>query len=159
MKKLGILGAVIIVLFGGIIILTNLANKEKLADNPYGTDNLKQTTIDLLNNESYQNIILPEALEEKIDSGKPVLAYFFSPECSHCRNFTPYLMEQAEKHEVQIDQLNLLEFDEWDTYNIDSTPTLIYFNDGEEVERLMGDYSTHESHQNELKQFLENVDL
>lgn len=153
------IGAIIIVLFGGIIVLTNLSNKDKLADNPYGTNNLKQSTIDLLDNENYQNIILPDALSEKIDSGEPVVAYMFSPECVHCKNFTPYLMPVAEEYGVHIDQLNLLEFDkEWGKYGIESTPTLIYFNEGQEVERLVGDYSTEESHQEQLKDFLENVE-
>lgn len=158
MKKLGIIGAIIIVLFGGIILLTNMSNKDKLADNPYGTDNLKQSTIDLLDNEHYQNIILPDALEEKIASGEPVVAYMFSPECIHCQNFTPYLMPQAKEHGIHIDQLNLLEFNEWNTYGIESTPTLIYFNEGKEVGRLLGDYSTNEEAKEQLKQFLEHIE-
>ena len=140
MKKLAIVGAVIVLLFAGIIVLTNMKNSEKLEDNPYGTDNLKQSTIDLLDDKNYQNIILPDALAKKIESGDGVVGYFFSPECSHCKNFTPKLMPIADELDVQVDQLNILEYtNEWDTYNITATPTLIYFENGEEVARLEGD--------------------
>lgn len=140
MKKLAIVGAVIVLLFAGIIILTNMKNSEKLEDNPYGTKNLKQSTIDLLDDENYQNIILPDALAKKIESGEGVVGYFFSPECSHCKNYTPKLMPIADEMDIQVDQLNILEYtNEWDTYNITVTPTLIYFENGEEVARLEGD--------------------
>ena len=140
MKKLAIVGAVIVLLFAGIIILTNMKNSEKLEDNPYGTKNLKQSTIDLLDDENYQNIILPDELAKKIESGEGVVGYFFSPECSHCKNYTPKLMPIADEMDIQVDQLNILEYtNEWDTYNITATPTLIYFENGEEVARLEGD--------------------
>lgn len=142
MKKLGIIGAIVVVLFAGIIILTNLSNKDKLAYNPYDTDNLKQSTIDLLDDENYQNIILPDDLQKKVDSGEPVLAYMFSPECSHCQAMTPALMPIADEVGVQIDQYNILEYEQgWEDYQVEATPTLIYFEDGKEVERLVGDYS------------------
>lgn len=140
MKKLAIVGAVIVLLFAGIIVLTNMKNSEKLEGNPYGTKNLKQSTIDLLDDENYQNIILPDALAKKIESGNGVVGYFFSPECSHCKNYTPKLMPIADEMDIQVDQLNILEYtNEWDTYNITATPTLIYFENGEEVARLEGD--------------------
>ena len=143
MKKLGIIGAVVIVLFIAVILLTNLSNKDKLANNPYDTDNLRQSTIDLLDDENYQNIILPDALEEKIASGEPVVAYMFSPECPHCKKMTPSLMPIADEVGVQIDQLNILEYEQgWDDYNVEATPTLIYFNEGKEVDRIVGDYSS-----------------
>ncbi|MBM7608728.1 thiol-disulfide isomerase/thioredoxin [Lysinibacillus composti] len=140
MKKLGIIGGVVIVLFIVIILLTNLSNKDKLENNPYGTNNLRQSTIDLLDDENYQNIILPDALEEKIASGEPVTAYLFSPECPHCKNMTPKLMPIADEMGVEIDQLNILEYQAgWDDYNVEATPTLIHFKDGKEVNRLVGD--------------------
>ncbi|KGR75739.1 thioredoxin family protein [Ureibacillus sinduriensis] len=142
MKKLGIIGAIVVVLFAAIIILTNLANEDKLEGNPYGTDKLNQSTIDLLDDENYQNIILPEALKEKIDSGEPVVAYMFSPTCVHCQAMTPALMPIASEVGVQIDQYNVLEYEQgWDDYNVEATPTLIYFEDGKEVNRIVGDYS------------------
>ena len=141
MKKLGIIGAVVVALFALIIVLTVVSNNSKLANNPYDTDDLRQSTIDLLDDENYQNIILPKALEEKIASGEKTIAYMFSPECGHCVNFTPKLMSVAADLDLQVDQLNVLEYDDpWDDYRITGTPTLIYFENGEEVTRIVGDY-------------------
>ncbi|CAM5208432.1 Thiol-disulfide isomerase/thioredoxin OS=Ureibacillus acetophenoni OX=614649 GN=SAMN05877842_10733 PE=4 SV=1 [Ureibacillus acetophenoni] len=156
MKKLGIIAAVIVVLFAAIIILTNLSNQSKLSDsNPYGTTDLQQSTIDFLDNEFYQNIIQPEALKEKIATGEPVVAYMFSPECPHCKNFTPNLMPIADEVGVHIDQLNILEYQAgWNEYGIEYTPTLIYFNEGKEVNRIVGDYS---SEKEKVVEFLEQA--
>jgi thioredoxin 1 len=142
MKKIAIIGSIIVVLFAAIVLLTKLSNNDKLADNPYETNKLNQATIDLLDDPNYQNIILPDDLTDKIASGEPTLAYMFSPLCSHCKNFTPKLMPIADELDLDIDQLNVLEFDKaWATYNVEATPTLIYFNNGEEVARLLGDVS------------------
>jgi len=139
LKKLVIIGAAVVLLFAAIFVLTNMSNSDKLKENPYGTDNLQQSTIDLLDDENYQNIILPEDLEEKIESGEGVFAYLFSPVCSYCMQFTPTLMAVAEQEGIQIDQLNVLEFgNAGTTYNLEGTPTLIYFENGEEVTRLYG---------------------
>ena len=140
MKKLAIIGAAVVLLFAAIIVLTNMSNSDKMKDNPYDTDNLQQATIDLLDDENYQNIILPDALQAKIDSGEGVFAYMFSPLCGHCINFTPKLMTVAEQEDIHIDQLNVLEYgNAGTTYQITQTPTLVYFENGEEVTRLVGD--------------------
>ena len=141
MKKLAIIGAIVVGLFAIIIVLTTMSNNSKLANNPYDTDDLDQATIDLLDDENYQNIILPAALDEKIQSGEKTIAYMFSPLCSHCKNFTPKLMSVASDVDLQIDQLNVLEYDDaWDKYLLTGTPTLIYFENGQEVTRISGDY-------------------
>lgn len=132
-----------------------MSNNGKLKNNPYGTNNLQQSTINLLDDENYQNIILPDALEKKIASGEPVLAYMFSPECPHCKKLTPKLMPIADELDLQIDQLNILEYDKgWDEYNIEYTPTLIYFEDGKEVDRLVGD-----APEEGIRQFFDEVVL
>ncbi len=141
MKKLGIIGGIVVALFALIIVLTTMSNNSKLENNPYDTDDLNQSTIDLLDDENYQNIIVPKDLEEKIASGEKTIAYFFSPECVHCKNFTPKLMSVATDVDLQVDQLNVLEYDDaWDQYRITGTPTLIYFENGVEEARLSGDY-------------------
>ena len=141
MKKLGIIGAIVVALFALIIVLTVLSNNSKLANNPYDTDDLNQATIDLLDDENYQGIILPEALEDKISSGEKTIAYLFSPLCAYCKNFTPKLMAVANEYDLEINQLNVLEYEyTWDQYRISGTPTLIYFENGLEVVRISGDY-------------------
>ncbi|MFF5995332.1 thioredoxin family protein [Lysinibacillus sp. KU-BSD001] len=154
MKKLGIIGAVVVLLFGAMLVLQSQSNSSKLKNNPYGTEELQQSTIDLLDDENYQNIILPEDLQKKIDSGKGVFAYLFSPLCGYCKQFTPTLMPVAKDEGIQIDQLNVLEFENaWTTYKLEGTPTLIYFENGKEVTRLYG--GNHSA--DDVRQFFESV--
>ena len=58
----------------------------------------------------YSNIILPDELDKKIESGDPVTAYFFSPLCGTVMEMTPVLMPIAKEMDVTVDQYNLLEF-------------------------------------------------
>lgn len=139
MKKMLIIGGVVVVIFALIVVLTQMSNNEKLANNPYDTDNLDPATIDQLDDENYQNIVLPDELEEQISSGEPTTVYFFSPTCIHCQNTTPVLMPVAEDMEVDVLQYNLLEYDQgWQQYTIQSTPTLVHYENGEEVARWVG---------------------
>lgn len=139
MKKMLIIGAAVVLIFGLIIFLTNQSNNSKLANNPYDTDDLNQATIDQLDDENYQNIVLPDELEEKIASGEPTTVYFFSPTCPHCQATTPVLMPVAEDMGVDVLQYNLLEYEQgWQDYFIEATPTLIHYENGEEVARWVG---------------------
>lgn len=139
MKKLLIIGGVIIAIFALIVVLNNQSNEVKLKDNPYGTKDLKQSTIGLLGNENYQNIILPDALYEKVTSGESITAYFFSPECQYCMQMTPILMPIAKENGIHVYQYNMLEFEqEAQPYGITSWPTLIHYEDGKEVSRSVG---------------------
>src|SRR5699024_4267082 len=106
-----------------------------------GKDKLHQETIDIIDDPLYQNIIVPEDLEDEIESGNPVTVYFFSPDCVHCQRTTPVLMPMAEDNDVDIVQMNLMEFDERQHYDIEGTPTVIHFDDGEEVARVVGEQS------------------
>jgi len=141
LKKLLIIGAVIVVLFASIIVLTNYSNKSKLAsaNNPYGDKELKQETIDQLDDKNYQNIMLPDELQKKIEAGEDVNAYFFSPICVHCQAFTPVLMPIADELGIDIAQLNVYEYENlWQKYDIEATPTFIRFEDGKETARFVG---------------------
>ncbi|MDS9472645.1 co-chaperone YbbN [Sporosarcina pasteurii] len=139
MKKLLTIGGIIVVIFVLILVLNNQSNKDKLKDNPYGTNKLEQATIDLIGDKNYSNIILPEDLKAKIESGEPVTAYFFSPLCGYCKEMTPVMMPIAKDMGVEVDQFNTLEFNEdAQTYNIEATPTMIYFENGKEVGRMVG---------------------
>ncbi|MBE3102713.1 MAG: thioredoxin family protein [Bacilli bacterium] len=139
MKKLLLIGGIFIAIFALIIVLNNISNDKKLADNPYGTNDLKQETIDQLDDENYQNIILPDDLKEKVESGEPITAYFFSPTCVHCKALTPVLMPIVEEMNIDVVQYNVYEYEQgWDDYLIEATPTLVHFEDGKEVSRMSG---------------------
>lgn len=139
MKKLVIIGGVVVALFALIIVLSNMSNDSKLANNPYDTEDLEQSTIDLLPDENYQSIALPDEVDEQVQSGEPTTVYFFSPECSYCIATTPILMPVAADMDVDVLQYNLLEYEQgWQDYRIEATPTLVYFEDGKEVARWVG---------------------
>ncbi|EGA89763.1 hypothetical protein GPDM_08865 [Planococcus donghaensis MPA1U2] len=139
MKKLLIIAGIVVVIFAGIILLTNQSNDSKLANNPYDTDDLNQATIDQLDDENYQNLILPADLEKQIASGEPTTVYFYSPLCGYCKETTPVLMPVAEDMDVDVLQYNLLEYEEEAApYQIEATPTLVHYEDGKEVSRWVG---------------------
>ncbi|MFJ7730799.1 thioredoxin family protein [Lysinibacillus sp. NPDC097231] len=130
--------------------VTNKVKSDKLSsmENLYGKSDLQPETIDLIGDKNYQNIILPDALKSKINSGEQTVAYFFSPTCVHCKAFTPDMMQIANERNLEIHQLNLLESqDSMKDYEILSTPTLVYFNGGEEVDRLVGKAPAEDVHQ------------
>lgn len=135
-----ILGAIII-LFVALYVVVDFKNKQtiKHAGNPYGKDNLKQETIDQLDDPLYQNQIIPEDLDEKLANKEDVVVYFYSPVCVYCLETTPILVPLAEELGVDVKKFNLYEFQEHkDKYNITGTPTLVYYENGEEVERVNG---------------------
>lgn len=137
---IGIIGAIII-LFVALYFVVDYKNQQAIdiSGNPYGKDNLKQETIDQLDNPLYQNQITPDQLEGKLENKEDLIVYFYSPTCVYCQNTTPVLVPLAEELGVDVKKLNLLEFEaEWDKYRIEGTPTLVYFENGEEAARISG---------------------
>lgn len=140
-NKMILIGIAIVVLFGGLFAVTQYKNKQALsANNPYGKENLHQETIDLLDDPLYGNIILPDDLDATIESGEPVTVYFFSPTCVYCRNTTPIVVPLTEELNIDMKKMNLLEFDLMDYYGIEGTPTIIHYENGEEVARIVGQH-------------------
>ncbi|MBO8156205.1 MAG: thioredoxin family protein [Bacillaceae bacterium] len=140
MKKLIIFGSVTVALFVVLIVVVQLQNKEASEDNPYGKESLHPATIEQLDDPLYQNQILPEELEEMLDQKEDVTVYFYSPTCPHCQRTTPILVPLAEEYGIDLKKLNVLEFESaWDDYNINGTPTLIYFENGKEKTRIEGE--------------------
>ncbi|WP_026905683.1 thioredoxin family protein [Paucisalibacillus globulus] len=138
-KKMIAIIAAVVVLFGALFFVISFKNDKAMENNPYGTDKLKQSTIDQLNNPNYGNQILPDELVEKVNSEKGLTVYYYSPECSFCLATTPYLVPLAEDMDVDMKKLNLLEFaPEVQQFAIQSTPTLVHYEDGKEVARLEG---------------------
>ncbi|WP_243387517.1 thioredoxin family protein [Bacillus kexueae] len=142
MKKILIFGSIVLLLFGLLAFVTNYQNQQKLAsieNNPYGKTELDPETINLLDDPNYQNIILPEELDKQIENEEDMIVYFFSSTCVYCKQATPILMPIADDLGVEIQQYNLLEFEQgWNDYNINATPTLVKFENGKEVERVEG---------------------
>ncbi|OIU73289.1 thioredoxin family protein [Rossellomorea aquimaris] len=139
MKKIIIFLAIVVGLFAAIAIVTNIQNSQKAEGNKYKKEDLDPATVDLLDDPNYQNVILPDELEKKLGDKEDVTVYFYSPTCPHCKKTTPMLAPLAEDMGVDMVQYNLLEFEQgWNDYQIESTPTLVHFENGKEADRLVG---------------------
>ncbi|MCA1061857.1 thioredoxin family protein [Rossellomorea sp. AcN35-11] len=139
MKKVMIFLVAIVGLFAAIAIITSMQNSQKAEGNKFKKSNLDPATVELLDDPNYQNIILPEELEEQLKNNEDVTVYFYSSKCSHCKNTTPYLAPLAEDMGVDMVQYNVLEFEQgWSDYGIEATPTLVHFEDGKEAARIVG---------------------
>lgn len=140
MKKVIIFLAIIVVIFGAVGFLTKMQNEEKVSeDNKYKKDTLHPETVAQLEDPNYQNLILPEELEDKLNNNEDVTVYFYSPTCSHCKRTTPVVAPLAEEMGVDLVQYNLLEFEQgWDKYNIEETPTIVQYRNGKETKRIIG---------------------
>ncbi|UJL47581.1 thioredoxin family protein [Virgibacillus sp. NKC19-16] len=146
-KKLFIFGGIIIVLFVALFFVTNYQNNQTVEneDNPYGTTDLEQGTIDQLDDPLYDNQVMPDELSETVESGEEATVYFYSPDCAYCQQTTPYLAPLAEDMEVDLKKFNLLEFGQESlAYGIESTPTVVHYENGEEVSRLVGQHPEEE---------------
>ncbi|MBU8880117.1 thioredoxin family protein [Bacillus sp. FJAT-29790] len=140
MKKVVIFLVVIIALFAAVGFLTKMQNEKKVSEeNPYGKNTLHPETIAQLDDPNYQNLILPEQLEKKLNDKEDVTVYFYSPTCSHCQRTTPVVAPLAMDMNIDLVKFNLLEFDKgWDTYRITETPTIVQYKNGKEVQRITG---------------------
>jgi len=131
--------SIIVLLFAGLFVANNYKTNKKLSenDNPYDKTDLRQETVDLLGDPLYDNIIVPEELEKTIDSGDPLTVYYFSPTCTYCQQTTPVLVPITEDMDVDMRKLNTLEYG-MKPFGIEATPTLVHYEDGAEIARLVG---------------------
>ncbi len=71
-----------------------------------------------------------------------VMVDMFSPTCPHCQNLGPVITEIAKefKGKYKIGKLDVMTSSKSATdYKIESVPALIFFKDGTEVKRLIGE--------------------
>ena len=78
--------------------------------------------------------------QEVLNTDKLVIIDFFATWCMPCQMLTPILSEvDKENQNVEIFKVNVDENQETAIrYDITSVPTLIFFKDGNEVERQVG---------------------
>ncbi|WP_227936948.1 thioredoxin family protein [Alkalihalobacillus deserti] len=155
MKKVIIFGGMVILIFVALAVVSNLQQTQKAEGNAFGKETLHPATIELKDNPNYQNIILPEELENELSKEEAVTVYFYSSTCQFCKETTPRLVPIANEKGVDLVQYNLLEFEDgWEKYDLTATPTVIHFEDGLEKGRLVG-AATNE----EFEQFFEELVL
>ena len=85
--------------------------------------------------------ITDELGKELIASGKPVVIDFWAEWCGPCRQIGPFVDELAAQYEgqVTIGKYNVDEGDEISgEYGIRNIPTLLFFKDGQLVDKHVG---------------------
>ena len=79
--------------------------------------------------------------EEVLKSDKPVMVDFFAQWCGPCKMMGPIVEELAKEHEAswKIGKLDVDEATEMaEKYAVQSIPTIIFFKEGKEVDRMIG---------------------
>ncbi|REK77455.1 thioredoxin family protein [Paenibacillus paeoniae] len=128
---------IIIILFGSIFVLGNMEKDNTLYGMP--ASELNPATRSLLDNPNYQNIILPDEMDNKIEGKEDFFVYVFSSTCRYCLNTTPQIMPLVNDMGIDLPMFNLLEFNQYGSkLRVESTPSLLYYKDGVEVDRLEG---------------------
>ena len=139
MKKIIVFLSIIIVLFAELAIVSNIQKQQKVQGNPFGKDTLHAATVQQLNDPIYQNIILPDELEQAVNNEDEVIVYFYSPTCPACKQASPIIVPLSEELGFDMKLYNLLEFEEgWQRYRLTVTPTIVRFQNGVETDRIEG---------------------
>jgi thiol-disulfide isomerase/thioredoxin len=139
LKKIIVIAVVVAALLIAAIVYSDMSNREKAAGNPYGKATLHPATLEQLEDPLYDNLIMPEELQTRLENQEDMFVYFYSPVCEHCLATTPVLVPIADELGIDLKKHNVLEFSSsWDQYQIEYTPTLVHFVDGKEVGRLVG---------------------
>ncbi|SES99640.1 Thioredoxin [Salinibacillus kushneri] len=129
MKKILIIGGIIVVLFGVLIAVVQYQKSDL-----------------------YGNQITPDNLQQSLDNSENKTIYFYSPECPHCQKATPIVVPLAEDLGVNLEKVNVLEYNEaFEQFGIEYTPTIVRYEDGKEVKRFVG-ASKEEDYRNFFEQ-------
>ncbi len=131
-----VLAALLVLLF-----VLNQQSNQASSDNVYGlpASQLSPETIATLDDPNYQNIILPDELDQRLTNKESFFVYYFSSTCPACKQTTPKLNPIIAEAGLNVPQFNLDVYqDGFSKYSIVYTPTLIYYENGVEKERIEG---------------------
>ena len=78
---------------------------------------------------------------EVLKSEKPVLADFYSDSCIPCKMLSPVLSQVESEYQdrIKVAKINVnFNSELTEKYGVQAAPTLVFFKNGEEIERLRG---------------------
>lgn len=78
---------------------------------------------------------------EVLESKAPVLVEFYSDSCIPCKQMSPILGDIEDDYEEQLKVVKVnVNFDAElaETYSVMASPTILFFKDGEEMNRIRG---------------------
>lgn len=126
MKRLFVFSGIIIVLFITLVLLTNVS--KEIGES--------------------KNQISVEKLEEEILMGKDYFVYFYQTDCIYCKATSPVVIPMAEEMNADMKEVNLQEDTSgWKKFNVEGTPTIIRFKEGQEISRIHGQRSEEDFRQ------------
>jgi len=134
---------------GAIIKMSNTSDLSPKTETPGGyCDVVNQNGLDLEEDNEAAEIgegeikLTCENFEEEIINAQGIaLVDMYSPTCSFCQKLGPVVSEIAKENvdKFKVGKLNVMVYVSLgNKYNIESVPALIFFKDGQEVERLLG---------------------
>lgn len=95
--------------------------------------------VDEIQSESNFISLSVEDLKEKISSGETIFVYFHSPSSEHSKNMINTLSPIVEDLDIKVYQVDVNINDyAWDLFGIEAVPTIIFYEDFFEVNRLIG---------------------
>jgi thioredoxin 1 len=120
-------------------VISYKSEQSSKAQELYQTTDLHPATKNILNDPNYQNIILPEELDQKIEQKEELYVYFFSPLCKYCEQSKNDITKAFKDENTELYQLNLLEYEEgYQKYNVRGTPAIFHYKDGKVADMIYG---------------------
>jgi thioredoxin 1 len=149
MKKNIIFAIVAVLAVLGVAVIVVFSNtKEKTVDssNPCSNTNTEAFALEKDNAASEIGVgetkLTCENFKAEVEDYKGVmLVDMYSPTCPHCVKLGPVFSEMAKENadKYKFGKINVMAYTDTGTkYNIESVPALVFFKDGKEVTRLLG---------------------
>lgn len=92
-------------------------------------------------NES-ENQISIETLQNDLLKKEDYFVYFYQTDCLACKKTSPIVIPMAKEMNIDLKKLNLQEYATgWKEFEIKGTPTIIYFKNGKEEDRIFAKQS------------------
>ncbi len=117
--------------------------------NESGSDTTATETTDGMISETTPVKSMVEYFDESIAESKLTVVDFYTDWCGPCKRMDPFIKEvKAENSDINVLQVNAEDYiDISQRYNLEGYPTLIFFKDGQIVDRALGVYGQRGYHE------------